>query len=619
MKKSTEYCDLVMKGGITSGLVYPRAALALSERYRFKNIGGTSAGAIAAVACAAASLGERRKELNPAALKTDPASAGLAGLRTISDDLCEAGFIYRLFQPARGARTAYWLIVRLAADPPVLLKFFLVLVAIIGAAGIELAFALAVLTGLAYWIGGTAGAWAALVPAMLCAFAFAAICAAFRTARTVRRNRMGICPGLPQRRFARRKNEALTDWLYGVVQTLAGQKQDNPLLFDDLWSAPRYPGEPAGERTMTLQMITTGVSHHEPRSLPFDGGKFWFLREDFDALFPKHVVDWMAARDKKPIKRDGKTYFALPQEGALPVIVAARMSLSFPILISAIPLYEQDYSGRSKKNAAAPDPVAAVSAPVVTAGKKPPVVYPLRICWFSDGGVSSNFPIHLFDAPLPRWPTFAINLVYPETVDGNATKIFLPKANNQGWQRRYAAIADRSAMKEVGGFLFAIMGTMQNWRDLLLSRAPGQRDRIVHIPLDKTEGGMNLNMPDTVLRAISDKGEAAGRKLVADFGFNNHYWLRWRNVAAAMERFTIGFAVGAGPPISVSYEKAHASAATGAPPQRSYPLLSKAERDESTGRFAAMTAQGLSWGTTHPSLIGNAPKPVARIQLTPLY
>jgi predicted acylesterase/phospholipase RssA len=42
------FCDLVMKGGITSGVVYPPAIFALAGQYRFKNIGGTSAGAIAA-------------------------------------------------------------------------------------------------------------------------------------------------------------------------------------------------------------------------------------------------------------------------------------------------------------------------------------------------------------------------------------------------------------------------------------------------------------------------------------------------------------------------------------------------------------------------------------------
>src|SRR5215831_14091506 len=51
------FCDLVMKGGITSGVVYPKAVCELARAYRFKNIGGTSAGAIAAAATAAAELG----------------------------------------------------------------------------------------------------------------------------------------------------------------------------------------------------------------------------------------------------------------------------------------------------------------------------------------------------------------------------------------------------------------------------------------------------------------------------------------------------------------------------------------------------------------------------------
>ncbi len=47
-------CDIIMKGGITSGVVYPHAVLELSRKHRFRNIGGTSAGAIAAALTAAA-------------------------------------------------------------------------------------------------------------------------------------------------------------------------------------------------------------------------------------------------------------------------------------------------------------------------------------------------------------------------------------------------------------------------------------------------------------------------------------------------------------------------------------------------------------------------------------
>ena len=50
-------CDLVMRGGIASGIVYPRAIAKLAENYDFRSIGGTSVGAIAAAGTAAAALG----------------------------------------------------------------------------------------------------------------------------------------------------------------------------------------------------------------------------------------------------------------------------------------------------------------------------------------------------------------------------------------------------------------------------------------------------------------------------------------------------------------------------------------------------------------------------------
>lgn len=49
-----------MKGGIASGIVYPRAIVELSRHYRFRSIGGTSAGAIAAAVTAAAEYQRRR-------------------------------------------------------------------------------------------------------------------------------------------------------------------------------------------------------------------------------------------------------------------------------------------------------------------------------------------------------------------------------------------------------------------------------------------------------------------------------------------------------------------------------------------------------------------------------
>jgi len=55
------FCDLVMKGGVTSGIVYSPAICELAQHYHFRSIGGTSAGAIAAAVTAAAEYQRRSK------------------------------------------------------------------------------------------------------------------------------------------------------------------------------------------------------------------------------------------------------------------------------------------------------------------------------------------------------------------------------------------------------------------------------------------------------------------------------------------------------------------------------------------------------------------------------
>ena len=629
-----EFCDLVMKGGITSGLVYPNAVLALTERYRFKNIGGTSAGAIAAAVSAAAALGERRKTLAPASLAASADHAGFAGLAQVAADLAGKGFIYALFQPSRGARSAYRLLVSLSAGGGFVGRLWAILLGIGCIAGLEFLLILAVFLAFGYGWAGRAGMVAAGPAALICALAGGALLGLLRVARVMRRNHLGLCTGLSRPRFLRKRRPALTEWLMAVIQTLAGQSDGEPLLFEHLWNAPRYGDEPPGERALSLRMITTGVSHHEPRSLPLESGRFWFLREEFEQLFPAALVDWLAARDPSPIVVDGKTYYELPRDGGLPVIVGARMSLSFPLLISAVPLHEPDFRtaemerrpvasdvpGKDQSQKSILESANALAAGgagegfVASGGE----MVPFRVCWFSDGGISSNFPIHLFDTPLPRWPTFAIDLLYPKTDDAKQNQIFLPQENNQGWQRHYQSIAARSAISEVSAFLFAIIATMQNWRDLLQSRAPGHRDRIVRVPLSSAEGGMNLDMPEPVLASIAAKGTTAGQMLVREFDFNNHWWIRWRNVAATSERFAQQFAVGGGSPITMSYAAAHSSAATGSPASPSYKFTA-AQQAEAQRRFAAMLNAGSAWGISSPTLTRTPPRPQPQMTITPVY
>lgn len=611
----SEYCDLVMKGGITSGIVYPNAVLALAKRYRFKNIGGTSAGAIAAAATAAAALGERRRRHD------DQAAIGFAALEGVAAQLKERGFIFGLFQPVFGSRAAFHMIITLAARPGMGRTVTAILRGILATAPLETLAALTMLLLVGFLIGGLSGALGAALPALACVFFLGSIAALFRIGRVLRKNAMGMCPGT---RTKRRSKPALSEWLHEALQTLSGQ-QGRPLLFEDLWDAPRFESEP-GDKAITLEMITTGISHQEPRSLPFEKSSFWFLREEFEPLFPREVVDWMADQDKQPIEIDERRYYRLPEQGKLPVLVAARMSLSFPLLISAVPLHEPDWSRRPPPadaevgGAECPrtslDTTEALSMGGARRNERPAA---FRTCWFSDGGIGSNFPIHLFDAPLPRWPTFAIDLIYPKTrADEPQPDIFLPTENNQGWQRSYRAIESDVGLAQVLRFLFGIVDTMQNWRDLLQSRAPGHRDRIVRIPLLQDEGGMNLDMPQAALDRIAEKGHTAGEVLAAQFDFDNHWWVRWRNVASAVERFTIAFAKAASADPAPSYAKACTTAFSGEPEPPSYPFTSDQMRDASS-RLREMVDQGELWADTDPNLTKGAPRQLPQLRIVPTF
>ena len=107
------YCDLVMKGGVTDGVVYPWAILELARQYRFQSIGGTSVGAVAAALTAASEYSRRYgslKGFNQVLLEVPQElarahSSGGTRLRS-------------LFQPVPGARALLELLIAAASGAP---------------------------------------------------------------------------------------------------------------------------------------------------------------------------------------------------------------------------------------------------------------------------------------------------------------------------------------------------------------------------------------------------------------------------------------------------------------------------------------------------------------------
>lgn len=481
-------CDIIMKGGITSGVVYPHAVLELSRKHRFKNIGGTSAGAIAAALTAAAEYNR--------------AHGGFAELEAATRRI--GASLFGLFQPASPFRGLFAVLMA-ALDrsrgpggrTARVLKALIWHHAGQTFAGLAPGAAILVWAALAHrapeaWILGavalvlgTAAAWlGALTRPLLCDLKDL-------------RHGFGLCPGLGESD----SRPALTDWLCDTLDEVAGHKRrgepaaGEPLTFGHLMGPdPAFPA-------INLQIMTTDLTTGRPHRVPFVDGEFMFSERAFRRLFPARIVDHLV-RHGRPYGSDDPDLHWLPATNRLPIAVAVRLSLSFPILLSAVPLVARDWTLRDEDERELP-----------------------RTCWFSDGGICSNFPIHFFDAVWPRWPTYGIMLddFDPER---HRHQVWMPQTAAQGRLGPFRAITS------LPGFLGAIVATMQNWRDNQQCRLPGYRERIVRIALRPDEGGLNLNMPPATIGRLFALGRRAGERIVTDFDFDAH---RWRRYLASQE------------------------------------------------------------------------------------
>ncbi|UQS16296.1 patatin-like phospholipase family protein [Pseudomonas sp. HS6] len=524
-------CDLVMKGGITSGIVYPLAIKELSSAFRLRSIGGTSAGAIAAAAAAAAELGRQR--LNTGQITDDP--QGFAKLAKLPDHFGAPSKDGRgtklsaLFKPLPTLRSTFDVLMACVSDKHPIARAWTVFVVLIGrhwfAGGLVF-----VAGTLPLWFSESG--WAATIWLVVFSVFMLVATLVWRSLKLIIRelpgNGFGLCSGMPGKNEPAR-DEALTLWLSSYIDDLAGQAQafpdqQKPLTFADL-----------DAHNIDLQMMTTCLTLGRPFRLPFDdvenvrdNKQFMFRRSEFTTLFPANVVDWMVAKarpknlDQNHIAVDeanADDLFNLPAPGDLPVILAARMSLSFPLLLSAIPLYAIDYRKKS--------------------GQKK--VNPER-CWFTDGGVGSNFPIHFFDLPLPTRPTFGLDLGLADSAVDQ--RVVFAKDNGDARLTYWRRFTQGGGAGSIVGFLSTVVNVAKDWNHETLSHLPGFRDRIGLIRLTKEEGGLNLAMPQSRILQLSEYGAEAGREFVARFGapgsettmnWENHQLVRLRLLLASLD------------------------------------------------------------------------------------
>lgn len=625
-------CDIVMKGGITSGVVYPQAIVTLAQRFDFRNIGGTSAGAIAAAVAAAA---EFRRQ-------TTGCAAGFAQLgrlpALLGEQQGEQGRtrLFFLFQPNAGTRRLFAVVTGAlgggAKAVQTVLWKLLQEYAGWAVTGALPGLALGLLSGPELARGGVAWLWVSVGLGLAAAGALAGAAGGFALefVREVPRNGYGLCRGVTDSPVPNptAAAEPLTPWLAKFLNETAGlEPAGRPLTFSDLWGTGESDPEQASRR-INLEMMTTNLTHRRPYRLPLrddedlrENHLFYFRPEEFRRLFPEPVVQWMLAHprphggDPERIARRqalGKLgYQPMPAPADLPVVVATRMSLSFPILLSAVPLHSIDR------------------------GPFPENEQPER-CWFSDGGICSNFPLHFFDAALPLRPTFSLDLTEkPAGTPKEELRPRMDERNNQGirerWHRFDTEIpatagvvpAAKSDPVRLLGFVWAIIATMQNWTDATQGRLPGYRDRIVRVPLTPDEGGLNLDMPPERIAGLTQRGAQAAELLLAHFDvpaghavmtWDNHRWIRLRAYLAALEKSLKQLDTACGNPENgdVDYETWLESLTTGAGPKAPSYMMTKAQVQAALATLHALRGIPELWSATPAAGEAPRPRPVLR-------
>ena len=566
------FCDVVMKGGITSGVAYPLAVCELARRYSFKSIGGASAGAIAAAAAAAAEYNRRATT----ARKDD--ESGFAGLARLPAWLKENQHLANLFQPNPRTTPLFnilnrtlgiggggfkkimatlptaWSNFKLWALGGIVVSLLLLLPLILTSYSLVDAMDSSAIAAtdwsrpllLVY------GSLFALAFIFFVACVFVVVGLILKIRSSIPQNNYGLTTGLTDPEGRPTDKPALTTWLADAIDRIAGKpERSQPLTFGDLRGAASDLDQanlPPEEWGLNLQMMTTNLTLGRPYRLPFDDDstEFFYDPQEWAQYFPSYIMKWLADHPRQPTKTDPaararqeaewKSFEPrkpLPSPDDFPIVIAARMSLSFPILISAVPLWTVDRSRKLKD-----EQRNTVSPPR------------LERCLFSDGGISSNFPIHFFDRALPRWVTFGIDLQsfhpdYPPDQNDQSKNSYLVRTNRGGladtWDRFDEAPSDLSRLT---GFFGALINTMYNWADNAQVRVPGYRDRVVHIFQTPQEGGMNLNMDSGKIEALGERGRFAGVKLRERFTgqdgspltWDNHRWVRYRSMFALLEQ-----------------------------------------------------------------------------------
>jgi len=596
-----KWCDIVMKGGVASGVVYPWAILEIARHYRLRNIGGTSVGAMAAAIAAGCEYGRRvGRRRSFEVLRQLPSELGdsIDGVNgqthrtrmlSLFQPIKSGRRLFNVFveildshyenhhydedkireqqQPSNASPRSRSLVLTLFSMFSTLFKHYcLTWPALLVTLGLGIALfsfffpsATSTLYESIFAVPPPAfsvGRLGMLFISILTVLATILTGIIYDIKKGIVDNNLGLCHGGTIETDG--NTPALIEWLHESIQRAAGLRLDaKPLNFEDLWNAPLWPGgvrpklDRHGtpiERSINLEMVTTNVTHGRPYHLPLTNkqARLFFDPDMWDEFFPDAIMcelrqsssPYLPLSSNDPSAPDGAARLLELPGAKLPIVVAARLSLSYPILFSTIPLYALDYE------------------------ESDPEKRQFRLCRFSDGGLCSNFPVHFFDSALPRWPTFGLSLEdrKPPHIDSDAVAVYLPEKQDDAWHDGWYRFEPNSnepeqmsshrdtneckrpaaQFKTLQGFLWHTFLTSKDWRDRTAVRMPHVRRRVARLRLisSQGEGQLNIAMPQNqILEMASIYGTNAGKQLSKQYSpihshsaptkaWREHLWVR---------------------------------------------------------------------------------------------
>lgn len=620
------YCDVVLDGGVINGVVYPGFLIEIARKFRFRSLGGTSVGAIAASLAAACEYSRRFGSDNG----FNEGLAKMPGeLADWIDESAQLTRIRSLFQPDPKVKPLFdWFVdvfsirrqrsknaakkeppppkneLKSEPQPPPLSALgFLgdVWIKAVQHLGPNmpkmllwalLALGLALLVNPRSLLLGISLAELFFLTGVLLLHPLGALLMQMLTLMCI--PGCGACTGM---RSKGSTTEGLSEWLYEGVQKSANLPLHKPLTFGNLWAAP---GGPAGldgskdPRSIDLRMITTCVSHGRIYELPLAAGDpvLMFKLSEFKPYFPEEVIAHLR-RVSKPVScstcvvlqrkfreraaghKTGGGQKLLNQLAArqrildasfgkaediakglndpdlrelptadLPIVVAARLSMSCPVLFQNIPLIGFNLD----QNAEDIDLVRL---------------------WFSDGGIGSNFPIHLFDKSIPRWPTFGLKILDEpprQTSGGKPLKSYIPYAHTDGADDNllyprdpgaFTALNGKSTISSFFQFLSGIYTSAKDGHDQSFLRMPEVRNRVIRIYMNRRAGNaLNLKIePEQIISLALDVGARGGRNAAQAFlaqvedskyakwvnAWQDHRWVRFNMLTHGLRSYLKGF------------------------------------------------------------------------------